>query len=261
MTLGYGFPMGPLKLTDLVGLDVRLSIAEYLAKQARPGRPLRAAAAAARHGRRGQARQEVGPAASTSGEPDPQPAFALAEALTLTLALTLMLTFELAATRAEAAALTHAIGLVAGAVEVTLDSLAGVHDDLDVAAELRAEPDLGLDQRGQVGLQGPDEGRHGLGLGGALDVDLGRLAARADLGGGFTVAGALGLGRAGWTSTSQRGAFQLPSHLAWQVASHDPVQVPLHSPTQRPCASLAEHSPWHSPVQVPSHEPPQVPWQ
>ena len=31
MTLGYGFPMGPLKLTDLVGLDVRLSIAEYLA--------------------------------------------------------------------------------------------------------------------------------------------------------------------------------------------------------------------------------------
>ena len=32
MTLGYGFPMGPLRLTDLVGLDVRLSIAEYLAK-------------------------------------------------------------------------------------------------------------------------------------------------------------------------------------------------------------------------------------
>ncbi|PRQ02857.1 putative 3-hydroxybutyryl-CoA dehydrogenase [Enhygromyxa salina] len=31
MTLGYGFPMGPLELTDLVGLDVRLSIAEYLA--------------------------------------------------------------------------------------------------------------------------------------------------------------------------------------------------------------------------------------
>jgi 3-hydroxybutyryl-CoA dehydrogenase len=30
MTLGYGFPMGPLKLTDLVGLDVRLSIAEFL---------------------------------------------------------------------------------------------------------------------------------------------------------------------------------------------------------------------------------------
>ncbi len=31
MTLGYGFPMGPLRLTDWVGLDVRLSIAEYLA--------------------------------------------------------------------------------------------------------------------------------------------------------------------------------------------------------------------------------------
>jgi len=30
MELGYNHPMGPLKLTDLVGLDVRLSIAEYL---------------------------------------------------------------------------------------------------------------------------------------------------------------------------------------------------------------------------------------
>lgn len=36
MTLGYGFPMGPLKLTDLVGLDVRLSIAEYLATEVGP---------------------------------------------------------------------------------------------------------------------------------------------------------------------------------------------------------------------------------
>jgi len=31
MRLGYGHPMGPLELTDLVGLDVRLAIAEYLA--------------------------------------------------------------------------------------------------------------------------------------------------------------------------------------------------------------------------------------
>jgi len=33
LTLGYGHPMGPLRLTDLVGLDVRLSIADYLAKE------------------------------------------------------------------------------------------------------------------------------------------------------------------------------------------------------------------------------------
>ena len=36
MTLGYGFPMGPLKLTDLVGLDVRLAIAEHLARELGP---------------------------------------------------------------------------------------------------------------------------------------------------------------------------------------------------------------------------------
>jgi len=30
MELGYNHPMGPLKLTDLVGLDVRLGIADYL---------------------------------------------------------------------------------------------------------------------------------------------------------------------------------------------------------------------------------------
>jgi len=33
LELGYRHPMGPLKLTDLVGLDVRLSIADYLAKE------------------------------------------------------------------------------------------------------------------------------------------------------------------------------------------------------------------------------------
>ncbi|OMH34464.1 3-hydroxyacyl-CoA dehydrogenase family protein [Tersicoccus sp. Bi-70] len=31
MVLGYKYPIGPLKLTDIVGLDVRLGIAEYLA--------------------------------------------------------------------------------------------------------------------------------------------------------------------------------------------------------------------------------------
>lgn len=37
MKLGYGHPMGPLELTDLVGLDVRLGIAEYLAGAIGPG--------------------------------------------------------------------------------------------------------------------------------------------------------------------------------------------------------------------------------
>ncbi|MCB9569045.1 MAG: 3-hydroxyacyl-CoA dehydrogenase family protein [Myxococcales bacterium] len=37
MCLGYGFPMGPLRLTDLVGLDVRLSIAEYLSEHLKDG--------------------------------------------------------------------------------------------------------------------------------------------------------------------------------------------------------------------------------
>jgi len=36
MKLGYGHPMGPLELTDLVGLDVRLGIAEYLERALGP---------------------------------------------------------------------------------------------------------------------------------------------------------------------------------------------------------------------------------
>jgi 3-hydroxybutyryl-CoA dehydrogenase len=36
MRLGYAWPMGPLKLTDLVGLDVRLSIAEHLERELGP---------------------------------------------------------------------------------------------------------------------------------------------------------------------------------------------------------------------------------
>ena len=33
MTLGYRHPAGPLKTTDIVGLDVRLGIAEHLAAE------------------------------------------------------------------------------------------------------------------------------------------------------------------------------------------------------------------------------------
>ena len=56
MELGYRHPMGPLKLTDLVGLDVRLAILEHLhrelGEQFRPPAILRAMV------RAGQARQE-----------------------------------------------------------------------------------------------------------------------------------------------------------------------------------------------------------
>ena len=36
MTLGYRHPVGPLKTTDIVGLDVRLDIAEHLARELGP---------------------------------------------------------------------------------------------------------------------------------------------------------------------------------------------------------------------------------
>ncbi|MFC4113947.1 3-hydroxyacyl-CoA dehydrogenase family protein [Nonomuraea zeae] len=36
MTLGYRHPMGPLRTTDVVGLDVRLAIAEHLARELGP---------------------------------------------------------------------------------------------------------------------------------------------------------------------------------------------------------------------------------
>jgi 3-hydroxybutyryl-CoA dehydrogenase len=57
MELGYNHPMGPLRLTDLVGLDVRLGIAEYLhaelgGEQYRPPELLRRMVAEGRLGRK-----------------------------------------------------------------------------------------------------------------------------------------------------------------------------------------------------------------
>lgn len=57
MTLGYNHPMGPLRLTDLVGLDVRLHIAEYLhdalgGEQYRPPEILRRMVAEGKLGRK-----------------------------------------------------------------------------------------------------------------------------------------------------------------------------------------------------------------
>ena len=56
MELGYNHPMGPLKLTDLVGLDVRLAIAENLAGRSTAGAS--SPRAAPRDGRPEEARQE-----------------------------------------------------------------------------------------------------------------------------------------------------------------------------------------------------------
>jgi 3-hydroxybutyryl-CoA dehydrogenase len=57
MELGYNHPMGPLRLTDLVGLDVRLNIAEYLharlgSERFRPPDILRRMVAAGKLGRK-----------------------------------------------------------------------------------------------------------------------------------------------------------------------------------------------------------------
>jgi 3-hydroxybutyryl-CoA dehydrogenase len=56
MELGYRHPMGPLKLTDLVGLDVRLLILDHLHKelgeQFRPPSLLRQMVRAGRLGRK-----------------------------------------------------------------------------------------------------------------------------------------------------------------------------------------------------------------
>lgn len=57
MELGYRHPMGPLRLTDLVGLDVRLGIAEYLSGALRGGerfRPPELLRRMVREGRLGQ---------------------------------------------------------------------------------------------------------------------------------------------------------------------------------------------------------------
>jgi 3-hydroxyacyl-CoA dehydrogenase len=54
--LGYGHPMGPLELTDLVGLDVCLGVAEYLSSALGPAFTppalLRAKVADGKHGKR-----------------------------------------------------------------------------------------------------------------------------------------------------------------------------------------------------------------
>jgi len=51
LELGYGHPMGPLKVSDLVGLDVRLAIADYVYQQAQTT-ALRTAQVAVGKGRR-----------------------------------------------------------------------------------------------------------------------------------------------------------------------------------------------------------------
>ena len=59
MELGYRHPMGPLRLTDLVGLDVRLAIAEYLHEKL-GGERYRPPAILRRMVEEGKAREEDG---------------------------------------------------------------------------------------------------------------------------------------------------------------------------------------------------------
>ena len=67
MTLGYRHPVGPLRTTDIVGLDVRLAIAEHLAREL--GARFDAAADPARQGGRRGAGPQDRAGASTTGEP------------------------------------------------------------------------------------------------------------------------------------------------------------------------------------------------
>jgi hypothetical protein len=60
LELGYRHPMGPLRLTDLVGLDVRLDIARYLHEKL-GAEHFPAAGDPRADGRRGQTRQEERP--------------------------------------------------------------------------------------------------------------------------------------------------------------------------------------------------------
>ena len=57
LELGYGHPMGPLKVSDLVGLDVRLAITDYAYQQLKqphyePPRLLRGKVAAGELGKK-----------------------------------------------------------------------------------------------------------------------------------------------------------------------------------------------------------------
>ena len=68
MKLGYGHPMGPLELTDLVGLDVRLGIADYLTTGSAPSVSRRRSRCATRSPTASSARRPT--RASTSWSPD-----------------------------------------------------------------------------------------------------------------------------------------------------------------------------------------------